>query len=53
MLYDAKTHQPVFIPKGKCLSDHMKASVIEKLEPLPTKNNYFFSIEKRARMSSK
>lgn len=50
MLYDAKTHKPVFIPKGKNMSDHMKASVIEKLEPLPTKHDSFFHIEKRARM---
>lgn len=50
MLYDAKTHKPVFIPKGKNMSDHMKASVIEKLEPLPTKHDSFFRIEERARM---
>ena len=50
MLYDAKTHQSIFIQKGKELSDHQKRSVIEKLEPLPTKHDSFFRIENRAWM---
>lgn len=50
MLYDNITHQQVIIPKGKEMSDHMKKSVTEKLEPLPHKGNKMFRLEERARV---
>ena len=48
MLYDAKTHQPVFVNPKKEMSDHMKRSVIEKLNTLPHKGHPFFRLEERA-----
>ena len=50
MLYDAKTMQPIFINPKKEMSDHMKRSVVEKLDVLDHKGHKFFRLEERARM---
>jgi len=49
-LYHAQTKQRVLIPANRPLSDHMKRSVIEKLEPATHKGHSFFRLEARATM---
>ena len=49
MLYDKAGNQ-VFVPKNKEMSDHMKRTHDEKLEPLPHKGDKIFRMEERAHL---
>jgi len=49
MFYN-KAGQQVLIPATKQLSDHARATLTEKLEPLPHKGHAFFRVEERANM---